>query len=447
MGLLDSIRKMFSPKEGEDRTSLSKRVQVSPQDPQARQKLGFYLLRQGEVVEGLDQLARAAIMYEKDGFAGKAIAILRHMLKHDPSNVEFLRWLIRLLAQEGLTGDAMRELENAVGRQGFFTSDEQKLEFLRNAGESLPKSPLPSLYIADLFRGQRKFYEAINELDKAAQNVQAAGLAPEFAERLSGVTQAADDDLEILEACGFLWLRVGKTTEAIILLSDVIEENRKEEDTADIEEMERVLDAIREGRSVAGALSFRDAARRMAEAAQQPAPPEPVEPAPEPVAGPGPAEPPPQAVSLGKDDYRDEESIVQDALSRLQAKVSEEIGESDPDARYNLGIAYKEMGLLDEAVGEFILALRKPELLVGASSLLADTLAAKGKFAEALETLEGVLSSVALTEPERLDVRYHKADLLNRCGNEEEANRLLLEIFGEAPGYRDVASRTERLRR
>ncbi len=437
---------MFSPQEGEDRASLSKRVQVSPQDPQARQKLGFYLLRQGEVVEGLDQLARAAIMYEKDGFAGKAIAILRHMLRHDPSNVEFLRWLIRLLAQEGLTGDAIRELENAVGRQGLFSSDEQKLEFLRNAGESLPKSPLPSLYIADLFRGQRKFYEAINELDKAAQNVQAAGLAPEFAERLSGVMQAADDDVEILEACGFLWLRVGKTTEAIILLSDVIEENRKEENPADIEEMERVLDDIREGRSVAGALSFRDAARRMAEAAQQPAPPETVEPPPEPVAGPEP-EPPPQAVSLGKDDYRDEESIVQDALSRLQAKVTEEIGESDPDARYNLGIAYKEMGLLDEAVGEFNFALRKPELLVGASSLLADTLAAKGKFAEALETLEGVLSSVSLTGTERLDVRYHKADLLNRCGNEEEANRLLLEIFGEAPGYRDVASRTERLRR
>jgi hypothetical protein len=52
------------------------------------------------VVEGLDQLARAAVMYEKDGFAGKAVAVLRQMLKHDPSNIDFLRWIIRLLAQE-----------------------------------------------------------------------------------------------------------------------------------------------------------------------------------------------------------------------------------------------------------------------------------------------------------------------------------------------------------
>jgi tetratricopeptide (TPR) repeat protein len=446
LGFLDSIRKLFSPPEGEDRASLSKRVQASPQEPQARQKLGSFLLRQGEVVEGLDQLARAAIMYEKDGFAGKAVAILRHMLKHDPSNVEFLRWLIRLLGQEGLTGDALRELENVVGRQGLFTSDEQKLEFLRNASESLPQSPLPSLYIADLFRSQRKFQEAINELDKAARKVQGVGQVNEFAERLSGVMLAAVDDMEVLEACGFLWLRVGKTTEAVSLLSDVIEKTRKEEGSGDTEGMERVLDDIRDGRSVAGALSFRDAARRMAEAAKLPAPPEPAEPAPEPVTGPEP-EGPPTAAPLMEDDYRDEESIVQDALSRLQAKVTEEIGDSDPEARYNLGIAYKEMGLLDEAVGEFLLALKKPELFVGASSLLADTLAARGKFPEALEALEEVLSSGSLTEAERRDLRYHKADLLNRWGKQEEANGLFLEIFGEAPGYRDVASRTERLRR
>src|SRR3970040_2102228 len=111
---------MFSSREGEDRAFLSRRVQTSPQDPQARQKLGIFLLRQGEVIEGLDQLARAAVMYEKDGFAGKAVAVLRQMLKHDPGNIDFLRWIIRLLAQEGLTGDDLRDLEIVAGRQGVF---------------------------------------------------------------------------------------------------------------------------------------------------------------------------------------------------------------------------------------------------------------------------------------------------------------------------------------
>ncbi len=436
MGFIDSIRKMFSPREGEDRASLSKRVQASPQDPQARQKLGIYLLRHGEVVEGLDQLARAAVMYEKDGFAGKAVAVLRQMLKHDPSNIDFLRWIIRLLAQEGLTGDALRDLEIVAGRQGLFASDEQKIEFLRQAGESLPRSPLPSLYVADILRSQRKYYEAINELVKAARRAVPAGMVPEFSERMNTMVQSAGDDLEILESCGFLWLRVGNTSGGEALLSRVIETARKEGNLEGIEEMKRVLTAVREGWDVAAAdaFSFADAVRKL----DQPAPSPPVPPD----ATPGqPDAPHPDA------GYREEEGIVRDALSRLQAKVHEEIGESDPDARYNLGIAYKEMGLLDEAAGEFTLARQKPELFVGASSLLADTLAEKGDIVSAVATLDEVLSSESLTEAEGRDMRYQKAVLLSRNGRDEEAKEIFLSIFEEAPHYRDVAIHVERYRR
>jgi tetratricopeptide (TPR) repeat protein len=179
------------------------------------------------------------------------------------------------------------------------------------------------------------------------------------------------------------------------------------------------------------AFSFADAARKMAE-------PKASSPTPSETAAPEPMEPPPSDAG-----YREEDSIVRDAVSRLQAKVQEEIGESDPDARYNLGIAYKEMGLLDEAVGEFIRARQRPELFVGASSLLADTLAAKGDFASAVATLDEVLSSESLTESEVRDLRYHKAVLLSRDGKDEEAKEIFRSIFEEAPHYRDVASRVE----
>jgi tetratricopeptide (TPR) repeat protein len=430
---IDSIKKFFSSRDAEDRLSLSRRVQAAPQDPQARQKLGVFLLRQGEVVEGLDQLARAAVMYEKDGFAGKAVAVLRQMLKHDPSNIDFLRWLIRLLAQEGLTGDAHGELESVAARQGLFVSDDQKIEFFRQVSESLPRSPLPLLYIVDLLRSQRKSYEAINELVKAARRAVPSGMVQEFVDRLTAMLLSAGDDVEILESCGFLWLRIGRNAEADAILSRVIKKARSEGHHEDVEKMERVLAAIREGWDVAAAdaFSFADAARKLAEStAPSSAPPE---------------RPAPKTMELSPSDasYREEDSIVQDALSRLQAKVQEEIGESDPDARYNLGIAYKEMGLLDEAVGEFTRARQRPELFVGASSLLADTLAAKGDFASAVATLDEVLSSESLTESEVRDLRYHKAVLLSRDGKDEEAKEIFRSIFEEAPHYRDIASRVE----
>jgi tetratricopeptide (TPR) repeat protein len=189
------------------------------------------------------------------------------------------------------------------------------------------------------------------------------------------------DDLEIPESRGFLWLRVGNTAEGKRPFAGRRDgkEGREPRGT----EKERVLAAIRQGWDVAAAdaFSFADAVRKL----DQPAPSPPA---------------PPDAATRTTGDpqpnagYREEESIVRDALSRLQAKVHEEIGESDPDARYNLGIAYKEMGLLDEAAGEFTLARQKPELFVGASSLLADTLAEKGEFALAIATLDEVLAGV-----------------------------------------------------
>ncbi|MBI5577208.1 MAG: hypothetical protein HY896_12715 [Deltaproteobacteria bacterium] len=439
MGFLDSFKKLFPPKEGETRTSLSKRVQSAPQDPQARQKLGIFLLRQGEVVEGLDQLARAAVMYEKDGFAGKAVAVLRHIIKHDPGNLEFLRWLIRLLAQEGLAADAERELENVIGRQGLFPSDDQKVEFLRQAGESLSKSPFPSLFIADILRSQRKLHEAINELKKAAGLVVSSRMISGFPERLAAVIAAAGDDPEILEPCGFLWLKIGKPAEGESLLAKIVEKTLERGNLKEAREMERVLDAVRGGwdTTTLEVLSFADASAALdwkdAPPAEKPA---------SPVAGK--AEKPPSAEETA---YREEESIVKDALSKLQAKVEEEIGETDPAARYNLGIAYKEMGLLDEAAGEFQHARLKPEFFIGASSLLADTYAEKGDFPAALTVLDEALLSGPLAEDEMRNLRYHKAVLLSKIGRENEAKEIFLSIHEEAPDYMDVAARVEKYRR
>jgi len=433
LGFLDSIKKRFSSQKGEDRTSLSKKVQSSPNDPQARQKLGIFLMRQGEVVEGLDQLARSAVLYEKDGFATKAIAVLRQMLKHDPGNNDFQKWIIRLLAQEGLSADAQAEVRKIAAEPGRFPSDEQRLDFFRQTAEFMPRNPLPRMYICDVLRGQKKFLEAVNELEKAAPSTVTTGMYPEFGERLKSLVAISHGDLAVIEPCGFLWVAVGMLDEGLSLLERVIQSAEQLGDTGRAGEMREVLDAVRNGWDVlsARAFSFSEARARLAEPAaeEQPAPP------------PG----DPQAAS-GGGGYQEEDSIVRSALGRLQAKVQEEIGDTDLEARYNLGIAYKEMGLLEEAVKEFRMAMKKPDLLVGSSSLLADTLSEQGDLDAAAEVLEEVLAVEGLSDEVRRDVRYHKAVFLSRVGREEEAREVFLALYDETPEYRDVKARTERYR-
>ena len=442
MGFLDSFRKMFSSQEQEDRVSLSRKVQAAPNDPQARQKLGIFLMHQGEVVEGLDQLARSAVLYEKDGFASKAIAVLRQMQKHDPGNNDFQKWLIRLLAQEGLSSDAQSELRKVASDPARFTSEDQRLDFFRQTAEFLKKNPLPRLYVCDILRGQKKLHEAVNELEKAVPQTTLSGMYAEFSERLRSLVSQAGDELAVLEPCGFLWLAIGMPEEGIPILDRVAEAESAHGDPGREATMREVLDGIRGGWDVAaaGVFSFTEAARKRAEPEPQrvEAPPPPEHPEPPPSA---PAEEPSSPTETAEGGYEQEESIVRSALGRLQAKVDEEIGDTDLEARYNLGIAYKEMGLLDEAVTEFRLAMRKPELFVGAGSHLADTLADRADFDGALAVLDAVLAASGGGEEVRRDVRYHKAVLLSNAGRRDEAREIFRDIQEKSPGYRDVEAR------
>ncbi|HEX9205020.1 MAG TPA: tetratricopeptide repeat protein [Candidatus Deferrimicrobiaceae bacterium] len=440
MSFLDSLKKIFSSREDENRASLSKKVQSAPNDPQARQKLGIFLMRQGEVVEGLDQLARSAVLYEKDGFATKAIAVLRQMLKHDPGNNDFQKWIIRLLAQEGLSADAQAELRKVAAEPGRFPSDEQRLDFFRQTAEYLPRNPLPRMYICDILRGQKKLLEAVNEMEKAAPSTVATGMYPEFGERLKALVAHSHNDPAVMEPCGFLWIAVGMLEEGISLLERVVAEVESSGDHERAGKMQEVLDAVRNGWDVlsARAVSFDEAMAKLS------APPEEEQAPPSQGGAQRPAVTVAEAQALQREGrYQEEETIVRSALGRLQAKVQEEIGDSDLEARYNLGIAYKEMGLLEEAVKEFRLAMGKPDLLVASASLLADTLSEQGDLSAAGEVLEEALAAETLSDGDRRDVRYHMAVLLSRQGREEEARGIFLSLYEEMPEYRDVKARTE----
>ena len=58
--------------------------------------------------------------------------------------------------------------------------------------------------------------------------------------------------------------------------------------------------------------------------------------------------------------------------------MEKQLGSEDYDTRYNLGIAYKEMGLLDEAIAEFQLASKDEGRLLECCSMLGSVFLGKG---------------------------------------------------------------------
>jgi tetratricopeptide (TPR) repeat protein len=91
-------------------------------------------------------------------------------------------------------------------------------------------------------------------------------------------------------------------------------------------------------------------------------------------------------------------------LSQFREKVSENIDANDVLAHYDLGTAYMEMGLLDEAISEFQVVLRGTSEHLPTYEMLGQTFLQKAEPEAALRSLERGLSAPCEVEEERVGI-------------------------------------------
>ena len=87
------------------------------------------------------------------------------------------------------------------------------------------------------------------------------------------------------------------------------------------------------------------------------------------------------------------EKNMMEIFQAFQKGVDEKIGQEDYDTRYNLGIAYKEMGLIEEAIHEFLIASKHPLKFFDAAGLLGICFRDQGMFEESINWFEKALES------------------------------------------------------
>ena len=125
--------------------------------------------------------------------------------------------------------------------------------------------------------------------------------------------------------------------------------------------------------------------------------------------------------------------------------VEKQLGAEDYDTRYNLGIAYKEMGLLDEAIAEFQLA-KKDELRgLECCSMLGLCFMEKGMPDIAIKWFSKGLALPGRREEEYHGLRYDLAQAHEAANESERALELYKEIFNENARFRDVKDRVSAL--
>ena len=141
----------------------------------------------------------------------------------------------------------------------------------------------------------------------------------------------------------------------------------------------------------------------------------------------------------------DEEQDFQDMLTRFKQGIDENIDDADFQSHYDLGVAFKEMGLLDEAISELQKALRAPEQKLRTSEALGACFFEKGAHTVAESILRRGLELPASGDQERLGVLYWLARALEAQGNAKEARALYGRVFAVDIRFLDVEQRAKAL--
>jgi len=139
----------------------------------------------------------------------------------------------------------------------------------------------------------------------------------------------------------------------------------------------------------------------------------------------------------------DEEADFAKMLSQFKEKVSENLDSSDVRAHHDLGTAYKEMGLLDEAISSFQAALRASANHLPTYELMGQTFIEMGKPEAAVKSLQRALEIETSVEDERIGIYYYLARAYETLDQKAPAIEFYDRVFSLDINFADV---TERLR-
>jgi tetratricopeptide (TPR) repeat protein len=139
----------------------------------------------------------------------------------------------------------------------------------------------------------------------------------------------------------------------------------------------------------------------------------------------------------------DEQKDFQQMLSAFKKGIDANVAEEDFQSHYDLGVAYKEMGLLDEAISEFQKALRAPEGKLKSSEALGLCFFEKGQFAVAETILRRGLDMNAHGDAERVGLLYWYGRALEEQNKKKDALEAYNRVFGVDINFADVNQRVQ----
>ncbi|HOS96809.1 MAG TPA: tetratricopeptide repeat protein [Deltaproteobacteria bacterium] len=128
---------------------------------------------------------------------------------------------------------------------------------------------------------------------------------------------------------------------------------------------------------------------------------------------------------------------VESVFKAIEESAARE-GKDDPLFQYNMGLAYRETGLLDDAIEAFKKVVNTGEKLYDAYVMLGVTCRERGLFDESLESLRRAISLEEATTDMKVGILYELAQTYKALGDNTNALSIFRQIQKEHKDFKDV---------
>jgi tetratricopeptide (TPR) repeat protein len=140
-----------------------------------------------------------------------------------------------------------------------------------------------------------------------------------------------------------------------------------------------------------------------------------------------------------------DEIDVDQVFAKFKEGVRAQVSESDSSTHYDLGVAYKEMGLLPDAINEFRLAAKDTRFECTCNAMIGMIQLELGRLDEAAESYIAALGAPQKTIDQEMSLYYDLGTVYEMKRSNPEALYYFQKIARRDPGYRDVRDRIEAL--
>jgi len=150
-------------------------------------------------------------------------------------------------------------------------------------------------------------------------------------------------------------------------------------------------------------------------------------------------------VAHDEEPANNEQKDFAEMLDKFKSGISRNVDEEDFESHYDLGIAFAEMGLMDEAIGSFQKAQRGAEQRVRASEAIGQCFMDKGEAAVAIAVLNKLLHEPGMSDSRLVGVLYLLGRAAESLGRSADAAGYFQRVLAVQIGFRDAADRLSAL--